>query len=415
MGKYQSKSELPGESGTRSVQSPGNLAVSIPKLDTDCLLQAPDESSIKRSWMQLSNLIDSHVQTFYDAGVSLQNDRESIRKDLRRYRIVEEARELDELAELLYAPVYRKLGLRVCITRVMLSSIDFFGHPRGTSLDRDVVILLNRFRQLRPNPSPEHEAALAHWRMITAFFLAPSSKDLRDDEYPCVNLLVQFLSLFRLIPDDDERAAWTASLVTIAHKSIDVGEKIFAHPSTWKFEWHPEASALPPLEIFMEETSKSRKDTGVPHYDAGPPPIVLFPALIELPIGVGDTETPLNVVQIADLGPGMALFESRVRSLSSLLALENSESCTQARAASVGATSDLRYEGGGAYAYPLRNDRPTIRNASPGLREPEDFIKPIRRTSTMDSVSKHRSSSSRSFGSHYTSSRKKRDSRHTAP
>jgi len=137
----------------------------------DFLIQPPDEASIKRPWMQLSNLIDSHVQAFYNGSGELGYKRESIREDLHEFDIVHDARDIDELTELLYSTTHRKLGLRICIARAVLSSINFRSHPRATSLDHEVVALTRRFHQLNPNPSPEEEAAISQWRIITAFFL----------------------------------------------------------------------------------------------------------------------------------------------------------------------------------------------------------------------------------------------------
>lgn len=144
-------------------QAPAQVPNSMPRVDMDFMIQPPDEASIKRPWMQLSNLIDSHVQAFYDGNEKLVYRRESIREDLHEFQIVQNAWEVDELTELLHDARYRKLGLRVCIARALLLSIDFCGNPETTSLDPDVVALMRRFEQLNPNPTPgEPFCGVAH-------------------------------------------------------------------------------------------------------------------------------------------------------------------------------------------------------------------------------------------------------------
>ncbi|KAK4205453.1 hypothetical protein QBC40DRAFT_162443 [Triangularia verruculosa] len=273
---------------------------SIPKLDPDFLLQPPDESSIRRPWLQLNNLIDSHVQTFYSNvnDVDVISTREKIQEVLFVSGIVEGTKDVDNLTELLYVPEHRKLGLRISIARVVLASIDFQnGRHETTSLDKQVVRLMSRFKALRPDRSPEEEAALAHWRMITAFFLAPESKHSRADssgDIPCVNVLINFLGLFKRHSDnarprgsEQERDStnsdedWEGSIRTIAVQAIGIGEKLFCHPSTWTFRWCPHRREAP------REASQ----------------IVLFPALVEDVLSSSTGRRRHNTIQAADISP----------------------------------------------------------------------------------------------------------------
>ncbi|KAK0744676.1 hypothetical protein B0T21DRAFT_280738 [Apiosordaria backusii] len=307
MGNKQSKQDSLQEASTAMPPPPTpghpSRTNSIPKLDTDFLLQPPDESSIKRPWLQLNNLIDSHVQTFYSNinDIDFVASREKIQEALRRSGIVEGTKEVDNLSELLYIAEHRKLGLRICIARAILASIDFQnGRYETTSLDSQVVELLSRFKTLRPDRSPEEEAALAHWRMITAFFLAPESKHSRADsagEIPCVDILINFLGPFKRYsdagrPEGLENATdgfntdqdWEGSIRTIAVQAIGIGEKLFCHPSTWTFRWCPHRKE-PPRELTTQ--------------------IVLFPALVEdvLSSSSSSSRRRHNTIQPADISP----------------------------------------------------------------------------------------------------------------
>ncbi|KAJ2989640.1 hypothetical protein NUW58_g3370 [Xylaria curta] len=318
MGNMRSKPETP-EDGSKKPQSASQSTVTIPRLDTDFLREPPDESSIKRSWIQLSNLIDAHVETFFNTNEHLGLDHESIIHGLRLFHIVQAPREAEELAELLQTPRHRRLGLRVCIARVVLSSIDFYGHPEETSLDAQVVQLLGRFNRLRPNPGPEEEAALAHWRMITAFFLEPGFRDLRERRPPCVDRLTRFLTVFRPASDGSDTEAedrnWTSSLNVIAQQSIEIGEKLFCHPSTWLFQWHIDLVDGHPIVDCRDITRKHKEDreTSI----RGPSPIVLFPALVEpLTNDGGRKKGRVNVAQAADIGPGLVFLKGEIVPLS---------------------------------------------------------------------------------------------------
>ncbi|GAB1316508.1 HNH nuclease domain-containing protein [Madurella fahalii] len=387
MGKAQSKSEPSMDTSMKAPQMAAQSPVTIPKLDTDFLLQPPDETSIKRSWMQLSNLIDSHVQAFYDVSDRFNGFGDLIKEDLREYRVVKEQEEAEELTELLRTPRYRKLGLRICIARVVLSSIDFHGHPKETSLDPQVVALLGRFTLLRPDRSPEEEAALSHWRMITAFFLAPGSRDLRDRKPPCVDLLTEFLAVFRPrsgSEEDDQN--WTGSLVTIVQKGIDVGEKLFCHPSTWLFDWHPKSAC--------DEVQNQLRDIGPT--TRLPRPIVLFPALTELVRpGDGDPKGGVNVVQAADIGPGLVFLEDEILPLASF----------RSSSPTASSSSQTRPGGGSAAGAPGRKigdqldhhshrKRGSFHSVPAGQYStaigPGPSDKPPRRSSTMDSASQLR-------------------------
>ncbi|KAK4171396.1 hypothetical protein QBC36DRAFT_340047 [Triangularia setosa] len=306
MGNKQSKQDPIQEASTAMPPPPTpghpSRTNSIPKLDTDFLLQPPDENSIRRPWLQLNNLIDSHVQTFYNniTNIEIIATREKIEEVLLVSGIVEGTKDVDNLTELLYVPEHRKLGLRICIARAVLASIDFQnGRHETTSLDRQVVQLMSRFKTLRPDRSPEEEAALAHWRMITAFFLAPESKHSRADsagEIPCVNILINFLGLFKrhsdiAQPEEAEQGMhlntdqdWEGSIRTIAVQAISIGEKIFCHPSTWTFRWCPHRKEAP------REASQ----------------IVLFPALVEdvLSNSSNSGKRRHNTIQAADVSPG---------------------------------------------------------------------------------------------------------------
>ncbi|KAK4654091.1 hypothetical protein QC762_400990 [Podospora pseudocomata] len=304
MGNKQSKQDSIQEASTTAMPpppAPGHpyppRTNSIPKLDTDFLLQPPDESSIRRPWLQLNNLIDSHVQTFYTniADIDIIAPREKIQEVLLVSGIVESTKDVDNLTELLYVPVHRKLGLRICIARAVLASIDFQnGSPEMTSLDRQVVELMSRFKTLRPERSPEEEAAIAHWRMITAFFLAPDSKHSRADlagEIPCVNVLVNFLGLFKRHSDianpewaeqgtNNADQDWKGSIRTIAVHAIGIGEKLFYHPSTWTFRW-------------CSHRKEQQREASQ---------IVLFPALVEDVLS-NSSKRRHNTIQAADISP----------------------------------------------------------------------------------------------------------------
>ncbi|KAK0662089.1 hypothetical protein QBC41DRAFT_329911 [Cercophora samala] len=302
MGNKQSKSDSIQEASTAMPPPPApghpSRTNSIPKLDIDFLLQPPDESSIRRPWLQLNNLIDSHVQTFYTniTDIDIIAPREKIQEVLLVSGIAESTKDVESLTELLYVPEHRKLGLRICIARAVLASIDFQnGRPETTSLDGQIVNLMNRFKTLRPDRNPEEEAALAHWRMITAFFLAPESKHSRADsagEIPCVDILVNFLGLFKrhsdiANPEWAEPGAnanteqdWKGSIRTIAVQAIGIGEKLFCHPSTWTFRWCPHRKEQP------REASH----------------IVLFPALVEDALSTGSKRRH-NTIQAADISP----------------------------------------------------------------------------------------------------------------
>ena len=325
----QTPSQIPTQDATQAQNA-------MPKVDMDFMIQPPDEASIKRPWMQLSNLIDSHVQAFYDGNEKLVYRRESIREDLHEFQIVQNSWEVDELTELLHDARYRKLGLRVCIARVLLLSIDFTGNSETTSLDPDVVALMRRFQQLNPNPTPgglscdvpprfdshsltnipEETAALSTWRIITASFLAPGSRNLTETTLHCEKLLAEFLSVFRSRTDSSEQNEldWRGSIRTIVRQGVDVGEKLFCHPSTWNFDWNG-----PPLDVGQQgpfATDPSQYAAQIPART-----IIIFPALVEFGIQTdGGKRPPASVVQPADVGCGLVFVYGEILPISALSA-----------------------------------------------------------------------------------------------
>ncbi|KAK3995244.1 hypothetical protein QBC44DRAFT_320727 [Cladorrhinum sp. PSN332] len=424
MGKTQSKLEPASESSLKSPQTTAQTAAPVPtafpRVDMDFLIQPPDEASIKRPWMQLSNLIDSHVQAFYNGSNELGYRRESIREDLREFDMVQDARDIDELTELLHSTRHRKLGLRICIARAVLSSIDFRGHPRATSLDHEVVALMRRFDQLNPNPSPEEEAALSQWRIITASFLAPGSKDLREGRLPCEGLLVDFLSVFRQGSDSrgGEDKDWRGSIRTIVLQGVDVGEKLFCHPSTWSFAWQATPIITKPLTINGTDVNSY-----FPHESTNPSPVIVFPALIETAIQTGSDARPEpNIVQAADTGCGLVFFRGEIMPASVLLPMDGT-----AFRASPGLPVYLEVEQGPAvitHRTESGSSRSKKKESSRRHHSSETYVilsnrlpKPLRRSSTMEGPQPPgRSGTSRSLEaeSDSRSSGRRRIGRHTA-
>ncbi|KAI0905715.1 hypothetical protein F4823DRAFT_119471 [Ustulina deusta] len=400
MGNVRSKLEPFADASKKPLQSESQSAVTIPRLDTDFLLEPPDETSIKCSWIQLSNLIDAHVENFYNPSEYLGLNRESIVSGLRICHIIREPREAEELAELLQIPRHRKLGLRVCIARAVLSSIDFYGLPEDTSLDRNIVELLGRFNQLRPNPSPEEEAALSHWRMITAFFLAPGSKDLREARLPYVDHLTRFLAKFRPASDisdtDVESRNWTGSLNVIAQQGIDVGEKLFCHPSPWFFKWHVESTDGHPF-VNCRENPKQHTDE-IEVSTRGLSPIVLFPALVETLGGDGSRKKErFNVAQAADIGPGLLFLQGEIIPLSTVLshryASPAASVSTHTKSTIATVTNATRHGVEYEASSSSRRRRDISSNMPSGAPPPSppSSIRPIRRSSTLNSLSRPRS------------------------
>ncbi|KAL8282459.1 hypothetical protein RB597_009935 [Gaeumannomyces tritici] len=252
----------------------------------DKLLQPPDDDSVRQTWIILRSAIDAHARRFYHCDRVCQS-RELVRESLRAAGVVA-AQEAEDLSTLLHSPRHRRLGLRICIARVMVASIDLCGHPDDTSLEPAVVELMRKFESLRPaaaaassssaagsggdekpppppaGPGKEEEAALAAWRMITAFFLQPAAQELRAGRQPCVDALEKVLLVFARRPDDD-RDARLAGLVCVAGRAIELGEKIFCHAARWRFEWKP-----PPEEL----------EGGKMAEEGGRRSIVVFPALL---------------------------------------------------------------------------------------------------------------------------------------
>ncbi|KAL8397199.1 hypothetical protein RB594_004061 [Gaeumannomyces avenae] len=263
----------------------------------DKLLQPPDDDSVRQTWIILRSAIDAHARRFYHCDRVCQS-RELVRESLRAAGVVgaataDAAQEAEDLSTLLHSPRHRRLGLRICIVRVMVASIDLCGHPDDTSLEPAVVELMRKFESLRPaaaaaaaaasssssaagsgsdekspppptGPGKEEEAALAAWRMITAFFLQPAAQELRAGRQPCVDALEKVLLIFARRPDDD-RDARLAGLVCVAGRAIELGEKIFCHAARWRFEWKP-----PPEELEEKKMAE----------EGGRRSIVVFPALL---------------------------------------------------------------------------------------------------------------------------------------
>lgn len=115
----------------------------------DSLLTPPDDTSVRQTWTILRSAIDSHARRFYHTD-SIYHSREQIRESIHEAGVVDDAQEAEDLATLLHSPRHRRMGLRICIARVMVSSIDFYSHPDETSLDPAVVELMRRFDELRP-------------------------------------------------------------------------------------------------------------------------------------------------------------------------------------------------------------------------------------------------------------------------
>ncbi|GAW14131.1 hypothetical protein ANO14919_035250 [Xylariales sp. No.14919] len=388
MGKAQSKVERVPDASTKPPQAASKNSVTTRNLNTDYLLEPPDESSIKRSWTHLGSLIDSHVDHFYNNTVHLGQRSESIKGSLKDSNIVQESGDIEELAELLETPEYRKLGLRVCIARAILSSIDFYGYPEKTSLDPLVVELLRRFNRLRPSLNPEQEAALSHWRMITAFFLQPGSECLRENSLPCLKLLTDFLAIFRPAPDSGlDGRDWAGSLRTIAQQGIEVGEKLFCHPSNWLFEWHLELDDAHPPTRLHETTTKEIKKPSL---------IVLFPALIEPLGGYGGLKKQrVNVVQAADTAPGLVFLEGKITPISASFSLYSpSSTSSPTEAPSLAPPSTLEHGAEDRAIERRRKKRESVSTISAGALQgaPEVLppVRPIRRASTIASVSQPR-------------------------
>ncbi|KAK4223935.1 hypothetical protein QBC38DRAFT_512066 [Podospora fimiseda] len=387
----------------------------------DFMIQPPDDNSIKRPWMQLSNLIDSHVQAFYVASEGLGYKRESLREDLQEFRIAQDPRDIDEITELLHSTKYRKLGLRICIARAVLSSIDFSGHPRETSLDRDVVALMRRFHQLHPNPSPEEEMGLSQWRMITASFLASGPGDMRDRRFPCEGLLIDFLSLFRRGPgfdpqiQDDEN--WRGSIRTIVVQGIEVGEKLFSHPATWAFAWH-----TTPVAVLTSTFNGLETDSSFGDRRTGATLITIFPGLIQAPLRDGsDESSEPTIVQAGDTGCGLAFFRGEIFPISAISSVDGRANNAYASPRyfefeRMAATSPHQIESSSSRGKKKDSRRHQSSEAALHSRGGERFYQPLRRSSTMDDPQPPgRSGTSRSLEGETppTSSGRRRIGRHT--
>lgn len=256
--------------GGGSKEAGGGVSSPFPLANfQDKLLQPPDDDSIRQTWVILRSAIDAHARRFYHRE-RVRQTRELVRESLRAAGVVSAAEEAEDLSTLLHSPRHRRLGLRICIARVLVSSIDLHGHRDGTSLEPAVVELLRRFEALRPPQQPvpdrDEEAALAAWRMITAYFLQPGAgQQHQQRQQPCVDVLERVLLVFARQPEADKDAR-VAGLVGLAGRAIELGEKIFCHAARWRFEWRPPAEELE--ERLAEEGSRHRRS------------IVVFPALL---------------------------------------------------------------------------------------------------------------------------------------
>ncbi|KAE8444616.1 hypothetical protein EG329_014447 [Mollisiaceae sp. DMI_Dod_QoI] len=131
-------SQAPPSSSSVSMPPPAAIP-NIPNFE-DYLLQPADDGTLRRAWVFLDRLIDSHVKEFYQTDQTISSV-EKIAKDIDEYEIVTGSERIRDLSTLMYWPQYRQLGLRICAARILLSSIDFHGLWEDTSLPVQVVKL----------------------------------------------------------------------------------------------------------------------------------------------------------------------------------------------------------------------------------------------------------------------------------
>lgn len=127
---------------------PPPAILNVPNFE-DYLLQPADDGMIRHDWTLLNSLIASHVKEFYQTE-EVTSSVENIAMDIDEHEVVTGADRIRDLSTLLYWPQYRNLGLRICVARILLSSIDFYGYCDETSLPAEIVALLRRFQEVHP-------------------------------------------------------------------------------------------------------------------------------------------------------------------------------------------------------------------------------------------------------------------------
>ncbi|KUJ22736.1 uncharacterized protein LY89DRAFT_777788 [Mollisia scopiformis] len=283
----------------------------IPNFE-DYLLQPADDGTLRKAWILLDGLIDSHVKEFYQSDQTTGTV-DSIAKDIDECDVVTGAARIQDLAEFMYWPQYRQLGLRICMARILLSSIDLHGPWEDTSLPVQVVKLLGKFQVVHPTANAVDDVALAKWRMLTAFLLSPTakanSKEPRTQEYyPCVDALDEVLGRFtKKVQNQSEfNENRLRSLYKLASHTASFGEKLFGHPSTWIFQWTTQSTP------HQSRNASQDSDPGTPTApEEEKDDIVLFPALLrsDAPAKAGKQKGRPVVVQPADVGSGFVSRE----------------------------------------------------------------------------------------------------------
>ncbi|KAE8444614.1 hypothetical protein EG329_014445 [Mollisiaceae sp. DMI_Dod_QoI] len=149
--------------------------------------------------------------------------------------------------------------------------------------------------------------------MITAFLLSPPSRtsntETREEEhFPCVETLDDVLGKFaKKVENQGEfNANRMRSLHSLAAHTATFGEKLFAHPSTWIFQWTTQSTPHP-----SRNTSEDTENVTTASPDEEEDAIVLFPALLrsDAPAKAGKQKGRAIVVQPAEVGSGFVSKE----------------------------------------------------------------------------------------------------------
>lgn len=294
---------VPSSKNVQHPVAPKPVGLALPDV-TDFLLQPQPDKSIRESWIILRGMIESHVNGFYVTGpLSLKANDLSI-QIYQSYNIINNQQEAERLAALMCCPIYRQVGMRICVARVLLASTNFYGDFLETALDRGTVQMMSRFRELNPQMSPgkvllrqdasrvrwliltyrkENKDALASWRMITAFFLQRSTRDHTATK-DCVQTLLEILEPFTSDCSQEKAEAHRGSLQDLCLQAVEIAESLFSHPSEWTMEWRAPSSGV--QQTVDEE-----------------PPIIVFPALYRS----SKRRERLHLIQEASVIPGVRL------------------------------------------------------------------------------------------------------------
>lgn len=257
---------------------------------TDMTLERADDSQIKKSMMDMNELINQHVENHYH-NQSFSGSQADLERELMRCGF-NGASDLSAgfMTSVLINPRTRAAGVRRLIAYVIIRHSQPSAEESVLLLPGSIAGVSRAMLQVKRRAGEEQgklcnlvamqkvtnvslsafEASLSKWRQLTAFLLeSPNHRDTMHADAHLHSAVLQNVALLNqaLTPfinrGAEAQQRQSDNLASIILEGASAGLLLFAQPSSWVFGWTAEKNVLVAFPSIAEEVTNGRKSLKV--------------------------------------------------------------------------------------------------------------------------------------------------------